>query len=104
MEIVTLDRLGRILLPKPLREEMHLAAGSRLLAVQAGGKLVLQPFDADELARRIAAELKGVDIEAIQKQVRKEAEREARRWYGAHAGRQRGGRRHQAPAAPDPKL
>lgn len=90
MDLVTVDALGRVLLPKRLREAAGLHAGSQMLAMKVGDKVVLEPWDAETIARRLHEELKGVDIDAIVKQVRAEvdelAEREADRILG---GRER---------------
>lgn len=77
MDFVTVDALGRILLPKGLRDEMHLKAGSRLLAANLDGKLLLKPMDLKALAKQMHDELKGVDIDTIARNIRAEANREA---------------------------
>lgn len=46
---VTLDRYGRILLPKPLRDRLGLQAGSRLQVVATGEGIALRPVDRDAI-------------------------------------------------------
>jgi AbrB family looped-hinge helix DNA binding protein len=41
--IVEIDKAGRIVVPKQLRDELHLAAGTRLRVERAGDTLVLEP-------------------------------------------------------------
>jgi AbrB family looped-hinge helix DNA binding protein len=40
---VTLDKLGRIVLPKPLRDELHLAPGDALDLTVEGEQVTLRP-------------------------------------------------------------
>ncbi len=41
--ILTVDKAGRIILPKRLRDSMHLSAGSKLEAELIGGRLQISP-------------------------------------------------------------
>jgi len=43
--IITIDGAGRLVLPKPLREKMHLRKGTRLRVLDEGNHLVLQPLN-----------------------------------------------------------
>ena len=40
---VTLDKAGRVVIPKPLREELHLGPGDRLQLETEGEKMTLRP-------------------------------------------------------------
>jgi AbrB family looped-hinge helix DNA binding protein len=40
--IVEIDKAGRIVVPKKLRDELHLTPGTRLRIERAGGQLVLE--------------------------------------------------------------
>lgn len=105
MEFVTVDALGRILIPKSLRDQLHLKPGARLLAAAGDGKLVLKEMDLEALARQLHEELKGVDIDRIHREIKEESNREARAYIDAIlGGRQRGGGRAQTPAAGHGKL
>lgn len=101
MEFVTVDKLGRILLPKALREELHIKPGTRLLAVPADGKLVLQEIDLEALAKQMAKEFEGVDIDRIARESRRQANLDAADAFERILGRRepRGGRN--APPARD---
>ena len=78
MEMLTVDKLGRILLPKALRDALGLRAGARLLAVELDGRLVLQAVDAETLLRQVRKDLQGTDVERITREIRDEVELEAR--------------------------
>ena len=43
----TLDRFGRIIIPKNVREDMGLEAGAVLQIEKQGGKIVLQPLQGE---------------------------------------------------------
>jgi len=42
--ILTLDKAGRVVLPKPLRDELELAAGDTLELESRGEQIVLRPL------------------------------------------------------------
>lgn len=103
MEIVTLDKLGRVLLPKAMRDALHLSPGARLLAVSTkGGKLVLQELDIERLARQADEEANDPEVQRVVKEIRAEMAHETRQYIeDVLAGRQRSRGRHQAPAPKD---
>ena len=72
VEIVKVDKAGRIVLPKRLRDELDIRERTRLMLVKRGGKLMVMPLDVDEIARRLEMELEGVDVEEIAASVRRE--------------------------------
>lgn len=41
---ITLDKAGRIVLPKPLRDELHLGPGDTLELENAGERITLRPL------------------------------------------------------------
>ena len=41
---LTIDKAGRVVIPKPLREELHLAAGDSLQLESTGGAITLRPL------------------------------------------------------------
>jgi len=71
-EIVEVDKSGRIVIPKKLREEIGIKAKTRLILTKRDGNLTLTPLDVDEIARRLEAELKDVDVEGIAQEIRRE--------------------------------
>jgi AbrB family looped-hinge helix DNA binding protein len=71
-EIVEVDRSGRIVLPKRLRDELGIHERTRLILVNRDGRLAVTPLDVDEIARRLEDELKDVDVRGIAKSIRRE--------------------------------
>jgi AbrB family looped-hinge helix DNA binding protein len=41
--ILTVDKAGRVVLPKPVRDELHLSAGDSLNLETSGDRIVLRP-------------------------------------------------------------
>ena len=73
VEVVRLDRFGRIVLPKDLRKRIAADEGSLFIVVEHGqGQLLLRKLDVDELAERLEDELTGRNIDAIVEAVRRE--------------------------------
>ncbi len=71
-EIVDVDKAGRIVLPKRLRDEMHINEKTRLILTKRGDKLIMIRLDVDEIAQRLEAELRGVNVEEIAHSIRRE--------------------------------
>jgi len=72
-EVVSVDRAGRIVIPKAIRDAAGIDERTRLLvAVGEHGRLVLQKIDVDALVGRLEKELAGRDVEAVVRKVRKE--------------------------------
>jgi AbrB family looped-hinge helix DNA binding protein len=49
---VSLDRAGRVVLPKLLREQMHLVPGDDLLVENEGDRITLRPIRAEALLKK----------------------------------------------------
>ena len=45
---LTVDKAGRIILPKSMRDQMHLTAGSNLEAELVGGRLQISPEEEED--------------------------------------------------------
>jgi len=71
-EIVDVDKAGRIVLPKRLRDEMQIHENTRLILTKKGDKLIMMRLDVDEIAQRLEEELKDVDVEEIAHSIRRE--------------------------------
>ena len=52
MAKVSLDKAGRLVLPKALREEMQLSAGDTLVLERDGERITLRPVRAQALLRK----------------------------------------------------
>ena len=48
---VTMDQAGRIMLPKPVREALHLRGGDHLELKSAGGRITLRPTSPTAMRR-----------------------------------------------------
>ncbi|MFQ5884007.1 MAG: AbrB/MazE/SpoVT family DNA-binding domain-containing protein [Thermoplasmata archaeon] len=81
-DIITIDKSGRIVIPKPIRDVMNIKEGTKFL-ISAGehGRIELQKFEIDDIIARIEIETKGVDFDAIEKKVRKEMDEWLRENY-----------------------
>ena len=81
MEAVTkIDKAGRVVIPKEIRQRMHLKEDSSLLISETnGGVVILKKLDIEELAKRLRQELKGVDVESIANRIEVESNERARK-------------------------
>ena len=81
-EVVSVDRAGRIVIPKAIRDAAGIDARTKLLiAVTEYGRLVLQKLDVESLAARLERELTGKDVDAIVRKVREEINARIRSEY-----------------------
>lgn len=72
-EVVEVDKSGRIVIPKGLRQELAIREKTRFILTKRGkGQLLLQRLEVEEIVQRLEEELSGKDVDAIVKQVRKE--------------------------------
>jgi len=49
---LTLDQAGRVLIPKPLRQELHLGPGDTLQLESEGEQITLRPMRAKALSKK----------------------------------------------------
>src|SRR2546427_9389814 len=76
--ITTIDKAGRVVIPKEIRERMNLKEDSALLVAETkGGVLILKKLDIKEIADRLRVELKGRDVDEIARRVEGERMNEA---------------------------
>jgi len=81
-ELVSVDRAGRIVIPKAIRDAAGIDERTQLLvAVGEHGRLVLQKVDVDALAGRLEKEMAGKDVDVVVRKVRKEMRALVRRRY-----------------------
>lgn len=75
-----IDKAGRVVIPKEIRERAHLGEDAALLVAEAeGGVVILKRLDIEELANRLRRELKGVDVESVAKRVEEQSDERAKR-------------------------
>lgn len=80
-EVVSVDKSGRLVIPKSLREELGIGKDTKfLISSSENGRVFLQKLDIKEIALRLEKELK-VDIDSAVKKVRKEINEKARKKY-----------------------
>jgi AbrB family looped-hinge helix DNA binding protein len=73
VEIVKIDRSGRVVIPKSIRKELGMEKeGQFILSTRGKNRLFLQKLDVESLARELEEELAGKDVDAIVRTVRKE--------------------------------
>ncbi|MDV3278242.1 MAG: AbrB/MazE/SpoVT family DNA-binding domain-containing protein [Nitrososphaerales archaeon] len=78
--ITTIDKAGRVVIPKEIRERMNLREDSALLVAETGrGVLILKKLDMKEIADRLRVELKGKDVGAIARRVEEESNERVRK-------------------------
>jgi AbrB family looped-hinge helix DNA binding protein len=81
-ELVSVDRAGRVVIPKAIRDAVGIGAGAKLLVAAAEeGRVVFQKLDVDAIASRLGKELTGKDVDAIVRKVREEIRVRIRKAY-----------------------
>ncbi len=72
-DIITIDKSGRIVVPKSIRDVMNIKEGTRfMIRGDKHGRIELLKLDIDDIIARIEIETKDVDFDAVEKKVRKE--------------------------------
>lgn len=83
-EVVSVDKSGRLVIPKSLRDELRIEEGTKfLISSSENGRVFLQKFDIEEIAARLEKELESVDIDSAVEKVRKEMNEKAKKRYPA---------------------
>ncbi len=73
MEIVTIDKSGRLVIPDLIRKKLHITKNMPLLITDLDDdKIIIKKLDRDEIEKNLRAELKGADIDEIAREVRAE--------------------------------
>lgn len=82
MEITSIDKVGRIVLPKEIRERLGIDEKTKLLVAEVkGDTIILKKIDVREMAKQLEADLKDVDLTTLFKKVRDETNEKVRRAY-----------------------
>lgn len=78
--MTTIDKAGRVVIPKEIRERMNLKEDSALLVAETDrGVLILKKLDIREIAERLRGELKGRDVDEIARRVERESNERVRK-------------------------
>ncbi len=81
-EIVSIDKAGRIVIPKSIRDSLGIEDGTMFILDEGEhGRLLLQKFNVDEIANRLEKETRGKDIDTIIKRIRKEMNDKIKKRY-----------------------
>ena len=78
MEITSIDKAGRLIIPAQIRKNLHLDADSKLVLVTIGNKILLEKLDLSDIAQRLYDELKNIDVEKLASTIRDEMNERAR--------------------------
>lgn len=82
LEIVSVDKVGRVVLPKRTRNRLRIDEGTKLLIAEVKeDTLVLKRLDVEEMKRQLALDLKDVDLVGLLKKVRDETDEKVRKAY-----------------------
>jgi len=78
--VATIDKAGRVVIPKEIRERMDLRADSALLVAETeDGAIIMKKLDIKEIADRLRGELKGKDLDEIARRVERDSNERVRR-------------------------
>ena len=78
--VTTIDKAGRVVIPKEIREKMGLEENNFLLLVETDrDALVLKKLDIRQIAERLRGELKGKDLDEIARKVEAESDERVRK-------------------------
>jgi AbrB family looped-hinge helix DNA binding protein len=82
VEIVKVDKSGRIVIPSSIRRELGMEKGGQfLLSTWGKSRLLLQKLDVESLAKQLEEELAGRDVGAVVRTVRKEINEKIKERY-----------------------
>ena len=66
MEIVNIDRAGRIVIPGTIRKRLKLNEGAKLLIADVKNDLlIIKKINVEELAEQLEKDFKNIDIDAV---------------------------------------
>jgi AbrB family looped-hinge helix DNA binding protein len=80
MEIVSIDKAGRIVIPGTMRKRLKLNEGAKLLVADVKNDLlILKKINIEELAEQLEKDFKKVDIDAVVGRVRSDIKEKIRK-------------------------
>jgi AbrB family transcriptional regulator (stage V sporulation protein T) len=78
--IATIDKAGRVVIPKEIRDRLDLKADSALLVAETDrDAIILKKLDIKDIADRLRRELKGKDVGEISRRVERDSNERVRR-------------------------
>jgi AbrB family looped-hinge helix DNA binding protein len=78
--VTTIDKAGRVVIPKEIRERMSLKENSILLVVETDrDAMILKKLDIHQVAERLRGELKGKDLERMARKVEAQSNERVRK-------------------------
>jgi AbrB family looped-hinge helix DNA binding protein len=78
--VTTIDKAGRVVIPKEIREKMSLKENSILLVIETeGDALILKKLDIHQVAERLRGELKGRDLDGVARKVEAQSNERVRK-------------------------
>ncbi len=81
-EVVSVDKAGRIVIPRAIRKAAGIDDRAKLLIASAGrGRVVLLKLDVEEIAARLERELAGTDVGALAREIREDVNARIRKAY-----------------------
>lgn len=87
MEIVNIDKSGRLVIPEFIRKKLHITKNIPLLITEIDDdKILIKKLDRDEIEKRLKEELKGLDLDKIAYDVRNEINEVAKKRYASILG------------------
>lgn len=82
MEITSVDKVGRIVLPKETREKLGINEKTRLLIAEVKeDTIILKKIDVEKMAKQLEVDLKDVDLTTLFRRVRDETNEKVKRAY-----------------------
>ncbi|HEC86492.1 MAG TPA: AbrB family transcriptional regulator [Thermoplasmatales archaeon] len=82
MPVTKVDEKGRILLPNELRKRMGIKPGEEFLIADIDADaVILKRIDVKKMLEEIIVKAKSVDFDELEKEIRKEGNRVARKKY-----------------------
>jgi len=80
MEIVNIDKAGRIVIPGTIRKRLKLNEGAKLLIADVKNDLlIIKKINVEELAEQLKKDFKKIDIDAIVGRVRSDIKEKIRK-------------------------
>ena len=80
MEIINIDKAGRIVIPSVLRKKLKLNESSKLLIADVKNDLlIIKKINIEELAEQLERDFKNIDIDAVVGKVRSDIKEKIRK-------------------------